>query len=121
MKREEEINDAIGGFGLWSVGEAMFKLGAEWADEHPRKNLVDIDKAVRWIKDNANKFVYVSAHTNTASINEHLFAEEFAEAMSNNDVVDACYVDDICDKCDKSKYCSQSNYVKSHCNKRQLL
>ena len=112
MKREEEINDAIGGFGLWSVGEAMFKLGAEWADEHPRKNLVDIDKAVKWIKDNANKFVYVSAHTNTASINEHLFAEEFAEAMSNNDVVDAC------DTCKDNQYCSKSNYVKSHCYKR---
>ena len=113
MSREEEIYEASGEFGLWNVGEAMFKLGAEWADEHPRKNLVDIDKAVRWIKDNANKFVYVSAHTNTASINEHLFAEEFAEAMSNNDVVD------VCDTCTDNQYCSKSNYVKSHCYKRK--
>lgn len=35
MSREEEIYEATSGFGLWNVGEAMFKLGAEWADEHP--------------------------------------------------------------------------------------
>ena len=59
----------------------MFVKGGKWADEHPRKNLVDIDEAVRWLKDNAGKFVYLSAHTNLASINAHLLAEEFAKEI----------------------------------------
>lgn len=52
MTRKEEINEAASGFGLWNVGEAMFKLGAEWADEHPRKGLVDIEKVCKWLLDN---------------------------------------------------------------------
>lgn len=64
--------------------EWAFEEGAKWSDEHPRINLVDIDKAVRWLKDNASKFVYISAHTNLASINAHRLAEEFAEKMLNN-------------------------------------
>lgn len=29
--------------------EKTFIAGAEWADTHPRKGLVDIDKACRWL------------------------------------------------------------------------
>ena len=40
MTRKEEIDKATGEFGLWNVGEAMFKLGTEWADQHPSVDTV---------------------------------------------------------------------------------
>ena len=51
MTREEEIQkaavDACGDIVTW-----VFRLGAEWADENPRKGLVDIDKACKWLEKN---------------------------------------------------------------------
>lgn len=29
----------------------VFIMGAEWADEHPRKGLVDIDKVCNWLSE----------------------------------------------------------------------
>ena len=71
MTREDEIYEATCGFGLWNVGEAMFKLGAEWADSHPRKGLVDIDKAYEWIADHITEYLDRSDY----------MAEEFRKAM----------------------------------------
>lgn len=31
------------------TGDIAFRKGAEWADEHPKKNLIDIDKAWDWL------------------------------------------------------------------------
>lgn len=50
MTRKEEIKIASEDMGLWQVGSAMFQLGAEWADAHPRKGLVDIEKVCEWLK-----------------------------------------------------------------------
>lgn len=36
MTREEEIKNAANDLDLHQVGKAMFKLGAEWADENPQ-------------------------------------------------------------------------------------
>lgn len=30
------------------TGDIAFRKGAEWADKHPKKNLVEIDKAWKW-------------------------------------------------------------------------
>ena len=35
-----------------------FVLGAVWADEHPRKGLVDIDKVCDWLKKNSSDYPY---------------------------------------------------------------
>ena len=49
IKRKEEIEQAIpknkfGDFHKQVAYEFGFQQGAEWADEHPRKGLVDIEK-----------------------------------------------------------------------------
>ena len=62
MTREEEIKQAADGFGLWSAGEAMFKLGAEWADEHPKDNLVNIDYACEVIKHLLGGYIIRNFH-----------------------------------------------------------
>ena len=40
VKKAKEVNSAYG------IG---FLEGATWSDEHPRKGLVDIDKACEWL------------------------------------------------------------------------
>ena len=36
----------------WSGNqETGFKEGAKWADQHPKPNLVDIDKACEWLSN----------------------------------------------------------------------
>lgn len=52
MTRDEEIKQASREFGLWKAGEAIFQLGAEWADKHPKEGLVDINKACEWLRTN---------------------------------------------------------------------
>lgn len=49
MKRKEEIIQASEEFGFFKAAEAMFTAGAEWADQHPRKGLVDIEKVCEWL------------------------------------------------------------------------
>ena len=57
MTREEEIKQAAEEHAKSSlVGslyykESSFRQGAEWADEHPRKGLVDIDDVCRYIEN----------------------------------------------------------------------
>ena len=61
MTREEQIENAANDIDLHQVGKAIFKLGAEWADEHPdlysvtrkavereRKHL--IDEICEWLE-----------------------------------------------------------------------
>lgn len=61
-----------------------FTAGAEWADMNQGKRLVDIGEAIRWLKDNASRFVYKSVCTNEAVIDENWLAEEFHNAMLDN-------------------------------------
>lgn len=42
MKREEQIKQAAQEMGLWQAGEAMFQLGVEWADEHPKEGKITL-------------------------------------------------------------------------------
>ena len=62
MTREEEIYRAARIYDdpyLDDNNIRAFKDGAKWADEHPRKGLVDIEKVCEYIKDNLYKFLYV--------------------------------------------------------------
>lgn len=72
MTRKDEIDEAIGGFGLWSVGEAMFKLGTEWADE------TMIEKACKWLQNNTMKELCMSEEDRGLVME---FIESFKEAM----------------------------------------
>jgi hypothetical protein len=57
MTREEEIKQASIDY-IGPVNECnplpwvSFREGAKWADSHPRKGLVDIDKACEWLIEN---------------------------------------------------------------------
>ena len=51
MERKEEIIQASEEFGFWKAAEAIFTAGAEWADKHPRKGLVNIDDVCRYIEN----------------------------------------------------------------------
>lgn len=53
-QRKDEIQKAADSLDLWHAGEIMFKMGAEWSDKHPRKDLIEIDKACKWLEDNFN-------------------------------------------------------------------
>lgn len=66
--RESETEQAAIGYldGVFGGGKhqdlyvRLFMAGAQWADEHPKDNLVDIDKACEWLNNNADK--YASMH-----------------------------------------------------------
>ena len=52
MTRKEEIKQAASNsYPVIKGGDDKFIQGAEWADEHPRKGLVDIDRACEWLKN----------------------------------------------------------------------
>ncbi len=75
MKREEERKQAAENFldknkNIYFYADA-FEGGAVWADEHPRKGLVDIDKVCKWL-EKGGYFV-----NNTETI------EDFRNAMMN--------------------------------------
>jgi len=53
---------------------------AKWADQHPRKGLVDIEKACEWLKDNARDYTY-DDYDNLAYIQIHQFIKDFKKAM----------------------------------------
>ena len=63
MTREEEIYKSTQKFvgeyldGLYDA-ETLASKCAKWADEHPRKGLVDIDKACEWLEKNACNYEY---------------------------------------------------------------
>lgn len=57
MTREEEIKqgsiDYIGPVNECNpLSWISFREGAKWADSHPRKGLVDIDKVCEWLIEN---------------------------------------------------------------------
>jgi hypothetical protein len=86
MTRTDEIKGLSKFVYKTKMGKQLcFIRGAEWADRHPNKCLVDVNTAYRWLKDNAHRFTYMSAHSNEPLINEHQLAEEFVQAMTNNE------------------------------------
>ena len=50
MTRKEEINKSIPDVCAGRVQAIFYVWGAEWADEHPKKGLVDIDKVCEYLK-----------------------------------------------------------------------
>ena len=78
MTREEEIKKAAYNNDRESSTENIiyFIEGAEWADENPRKGLVDIDMACEWLLD--NYFNY--AHN---SLGSEYLENDFRKAMGD--------------------------------------
>ena len=50
-----------------NIWRGPFIAGAEWADQHPRKGLVDIEKACEWIKQNISRYLF-----NTGKLDEYI-------------------------------------------------
>ena len=87
MKRDEEIIKAsvdynadkgklhvIGGDAILSDEEfiafnqnASFINGAKWADENPRKGLVNIEKVCKWLEQNISRYLF-----NTGKLDEYI-------------------------------------------------
>lgn len=80
--REKEIAQAAESeYFVTKAEEFAWIRGAEWADQHPRKGLVDIDKIASFIKYHAQEFVYISTHSGEAKINEFKLVEAMYKAM----------------------------------------
>ena len=60
------------------IEKAILQM-AEWKDEQAKRQF--IDKAVRWLKDNALHYCYKSAFTGDAMIDINRLAERFEIAM----------------------------------------
>lgn len=68
MKREESLkeegritlNEYVRELGDYTFGEEsmvrMFVLGANYADQHPRKGLWDGEKVIGWLKENIGEY-----------------------------------------------------------------
>ena len=90
MSREEEIKQAAKNRADqyehpvdWNNCYHHYIQGAEWADQHPREGLVDIDKIASFIKYHAQEFVYISTHSGEAKINEFKLVEAMYKAMED--------------------------------------
>jgi len=79
MTQEEERYYEIGEASYEWVGErgnTEFRLGAEWADKHPRKDLVEIDKVYIWLSDFLDKH-YIENRSEAEEINADLVLKSF--------------------------------------------
>ena len=56
MTRKEEINEQCFVNGFNDHDKEIFTIGVKWADSRPRKGLVDIEKACKWLKDNIHDY-----------------------------------------------------------------
>lgn len=80
MKREKQIQEAAKEYDLWEVGQQLFIVGAEWADEHPREGLWDKDKVIEWIMENDKKYTF-SDEWGDAYIDKYMLVDELTKAM----------------------------------------
>lgn len=84
FRTDEEILNAItesyGDLGTQcSMIVSAFKKGVDWSDNHPRKGLVDINKACEWLKGNlADRIYNRDCYFDTFA---ELFIEDFRKAM----------------------------------------
>lgn len=59
-----------------------FERGVDWADRHPRKGLVDIDKACAWLAENfIDECGHIAAEGTCISFNTKPAVEAFRKAM----------------------------------------
>lgn len=80
MKRQDEMEEFAKGYTSLYVDDnyEAIKAGVEWADEHPRKGLVDIEKACEWLQDNTMSSLCLDLG-NTQIVRE--FIDNFCNAM----------------------------------------
>ena len=85
FKSKEFSSGALAGFMAPSYGricELSYQAGATWADEHPRKGLVEIDKAVEWLNENlTNNPSGKLCASNYGVVTKKLLIDEFKKAM----------------------------------------
>ena len=82
MTQEEKRYYEIGEASYEWVGErgdTEFRLGAEWADEHPRKGLVEINKIYIWLSDFLDKY-YIEDRSEAEEINADIVLKSFLKA-----------------------------------------
>ena len=61
MTREDEINLATrDAFLKAGVDKESYRQGIEWADEHPKSGLVDVDGACLWLIDSLKAYNLMS-------------------------------------------------------------
>lgn len=58
------------------MAKSMAEFGAEWADKHPRKNLVEINKIYIWLSDFLDK-CYIEDRGEAKEINADLVLKSF--------------------------------------------
>ena len=74
MNREEEMEEFAKGYASLYVDNNYYaiKAGVEWADEHPRKGLVDIEKVCNFL-NNIDIKKYISSLTDGVGfVNIHI-------------------------------------------------
>lgn len=59
MTRKEEINEQSFVNGFNDHDKEIFTIGVEFADSRPRKGLVSIEKACKWLKNNIHDYYSV--------------------------------------------------------------
>ena len=83
MTQEEKRYYEIGEASYEWVGErgnSEFRLGAEWADKHPRKDLVEINKIYIWLSDFLDK-CYIEDRGEAEEITADLVLKSFLKAV----------------------------------------
>ena len=75
-KRDDEIFKAAREHSDNRDARMSFSCGARWADEHPRKGLVDIDKVYKWLEENLHMY-----NTSECRGDRIAFVEDFKKAM----------------------------------------
>ena len=68
------------GWGDRDIQQQCFKAGVEWADQHPRKGLVDIEKVCDFIEENIDNYLYINRDWNAPQIKSN-FIEDLRKAM----------------------------------------
>ena len=87
MTREEKIKHEAEIY-VWTANqfdiELAFKEGAKWADEHPKQDLINIEKVCKWLDGNFMNLIWgktrsVYAGGNFATVDEMI--ANFRKAM----------------------------------------
>ena len=95
MTREEDfkeegriaVNKYARELGDYTFGEGsmveMFVLGANYADQHPKKGLWDAEKICSFIEENIDNYLYINRDWNAPQIKSN-FIEDLKKAMEES-------------------------------------
>ena len=67
--RQDELQDAATAYireDFHERSRADFVAGADWADKHPKRGMVNIEDVCKWLKENVSKFVGFADETHQA-------------------------------------------------------